>query len=261
MNHFFRYFSISAFVTAATLAAVLIGLGPGAAAVTLLLILIEVTFSFENAVINAKTLQTLSRRWQALFLTLGIVVAIFGMRMVFPILIVAFTAHVPWHQVAELALHDPAQYAEKLKLAHPAIAAFGGAFLLMLCLQFFFDRTREVRWIERVERPLQRLKHPWLPVLFSIAIVLFLAALPMNRHAGETMRAGLAGIATYAGVQLIEGFFERFIGKRGRGTHMPRTGWAAVMTFLYLEILDASFSFDGVIGAFAITSSVVLIVN
>jgi hypothetical protein len=44
-----------------------------------------------------------------------------------------------------------------------------------------------------------------------------------------------------------------------RGEVLKQTGWAAFITFLYLEILDASFSFDGVIGAFAITKSVILI--
>lgn len=268
MKQQLRFFGFSLTVTLGVLAAVLFGMGVGAALVTALLVLIEITFSFENAVINAKKLQKLSKKWQALFLTVGIVIAIFGMRIVFPILIVAVTAHLNWHEVLRLAFQEPKLYAEKLELAHPAIAAFGGAFLLMLCLHFFFDSGRHIRWIEAVERPLQKLEQRWLPGIITVALIGVLSALPMNHHGRETLEAGIMGVVVFLAVRGVEALFERLQSDKGDGSAVKKgvgkvatglTGWAALSTFLYLEILDASFSFDGVIGAFAVTTSVVLI--
>lgn len=256
-----RFFGFSLAVTVATMLAVHFRLGWSATLVLALLILIEITFSFENAVINAKVLRSMSRVWQTIFLTIGIVVAIFGMRVVFPILVVVLTAHLPWQEVLQLALNDPAQYAHKLELAHPLISSFGGAFLLMLFLSFFFDRNKEAHWIEVIERPLHRIGNHWLPAVFSALVVTIIALLPNNHHAAETFKAGLLGVVVYAAIRLIEHVFSRF--KSDPSTDdtkiMHQTGWAAFATFVYLEILDASFSFDGVIGAFAITQSVILI--
>jgi hypothetical protein len=46
---------------------------------------------------------------------------------------------------------------------------------------------------------------------------------------------------------------------RGTGDIVRLAGRAAFGVFLYLEVLDATFSFDGVIGAFAITSDPIII--
>lgn len=266
-----RYFGFSIAVTVASLVGALFGLGWGALLVMVILVLVEVTFSFENAVINAKVLKTLSPRWQTAFLTVGILIAIFGMRVIFPIAIVTFTAGIGWQEVLDLALNHPEAYAEKLESAHHAIAAFGGAFLLMLFLHFFFDKNKQTHWIVPIERRLQSVGHSWVPLVFSVGIIVGLAALPANHYAEDTLKAGLLGIATYVIVRGIEQLFGRLklrseshsskvskVGKKVGGI-VQQTGWAAFATFMYLEILDASFSFDGVIGAFAITKSVVLI--
>lgn len=257
-----RFFGFSLAVTLASLLAALIGMGWSAALVMVVLILVEVTFSFENAVINAKVLKTLSPRWQTIFLTVGIFIAIFGMRVVFPVVIVMLTGGLGWREVVDLALNNPDTYAEKLEAAHHSIAAFGGAFLLMLFLHFFFDRNKQTHWIEPIEKPLQRLGHIWLPSMVSAAVIVGLAALPANHYVRDTLQAGLFGILTFVGVRGIEHVFAWFKGRSDRhrkNKAMLQTGWAAFATFLYLEILDASFSFDGVIGAFAITRSVILI--
>ena len=254
----FRIFGISGFITVAVLAAVLFGLGLSAALVTLVLVVVEVSFSFDNAIINAKVLARLSEKWQKLFLTAGIVVAVIGMRVVFPILIVALTAHLSWSNVTDLALHHPKEYAEKLELAHPSIAAFGGAFLLVLALQFFFDDNRKVFWIHRLERPMAKIGKFWVPGAITIALVLLLAAIPDNAHRINTLVAGLLGVGTYIVIQLILLPLEN-AQARTKASRAGLVGWAAVSTLLYLEVLDASFSFDGVIGAFAITNDVLLI--
>lgn len=253
-----RIFAFSTVVSLAILLAVLFGVGPTALLVTLVLTVVEITFSFDNAIINAKVLNKVSKFWQMIFLSVGIIVAIFGMRVLFPIIIVSLTAHLGWNTVVNLALHDPKAYAHHLELAHPAIAAYGGAFLLMLALQFFFNDGRKVLWFGQVERHLQKLSHWSGAPLVAIGVIGLVAALPTNRHVHETVVAGALGAGTYGLIQLLVHVLEGSQ-NHGRKTAGKQVGLAAFTTLIYLEILDASFSFDGVIGAFAITSDVVLI--
>jgi hypothetical protein len=256
------YFGFSLAATIAALLGALLGLGWSALLVTIVLILVEVTFSFENAVINAKVLKKLSPAWQRIFLTVGILIAIFGMRVVFPILIVVVTSGLQWHEVLHLALYSPHEYAEKLESAHHTIAAFGGGFLAMLFFHFFFDKDKETHWIGFIERPLKKVGWNWVPFALSVSLIAILSALPSNPYPTDTVRAGLIGVATYVIIRGLEQSFAFIKGKEVKDKHgnvALQTGVPALLTFLYLEILDASFSFDGVIGAFAITSSVVLI--
>jgi hypothetical protein len=251
-----RYFGFSGLLTLAAVVTALLTLGLSAAVTVTVLIAIEIAFSFDNAIINAKVLERLSHFWQQLFLTVGMVVAIVGMRLVFPILIVMLTAHLGWAEVIKEALHQPAVYGAHLAGAHEAIAAFGGGFLLVLALYFLFDDNREVLWLERLERPLQRFGGTiWLPPLLGV-IVIGVAGLASTGQRGEIWRAGLTGVISYAAIKLMIDGLEKLT-PGGRKTY---TGWSALLAFLYLQVLDASFSFDGVLGAFAITSKVLLIV-
>jgi len=252
-----RIFAVSIVATLGILLGVLFGVGPSALVLTLILAVVELTFSFDNAIINAKVLGKLSKRWQTAFLSVGIIIAIFGMRVVFPIVIVMITADLSWSRVVDLALHHSHEYAEHLDKAHASIAAFGGAFLLMLALTFFMDDQKDVHWIGAIERPLNRFSH-WLaaPAIVVLAL-LIITWLPANIHDRDTLVAGLLGAGTYILIQTFSGLFERLQGDRLQ--QAGQTGLAALSTLVYLEVLDASFSFDGVIGAFAITSNVLLI--
>lgn len=254
----FRIFAISALLTIGSIAGVAFGMDMGSALVVIILIAVEIAFSFDNAIINAKTLAKLSPYWQKLFLTVGMVIAVLGMRVIFPLLIVSVSAHLSWSTVVDLAFNHPEQYAAELEAAHPAIAAYGGAFLLMLALEFFIDDKRKVLWLRYVEKPLRRLSNLWAPGLISVAAVSAVALIPANHHAATTIYAGLLGIMSHIAIELFTNLF----GSRqdgGKSVALPLTGMAAFSTFIYLQILDASFSFDSVIGAFAITTDVVLI--
>lgn len=257
-EHPFRIFAISGLLTLAGILGVALGFGASAAVVIIILIAVEVAFSFDNAIINAKTLGKLSPTWQKLFLTVGMIIAVVGMRILFPIVIVSLSAHMSWSQVVDLALNNPTVYAEKLEAAHPAIAAFGGAFLLMLALEFFIDSRRKVLWLKYLERPLQRLSSLWAPALLSAGAVLVVASIPANHHPRTTIIAGMLGIVTHIAIELFTNLFGSHQATNTT-SNKPLIGMAAFTTFIYLEILDASFSFDGVIGAFAVTSKVVLI--
>lgn len=244
-----------------TIAAVILAsifINPAAGITMIVLIAIEVAFSFDNAVVNAKILAHMSKVWQQIFLTVGMLVAVVGMRLVFPILIVALTAGLGFGRVIDLALNDPENYAHYLELAHPAISAFGGAFLLTLALYFLFDKHREELWLTSVEARLQKLGgHWWLAPALSALVLGAVALLPANEHVTTTLRAGLLGIVIYTILHQTIAFMDKK--QSAMTTGVKRTGWAAFSAFMYLELLDASFSFDGVLGAFAITNNVVLI--
>lgn len=260
-HHPFRIFLVSGFLTLIAFFGVWFSMGHQAMFIAVVLMLIEVTFSFDNAIINARVLMGMSPFWQRMFLTVGMLIAVFGMRLVFPILVVMLTAGLPWNEVVSLALNNPERYAHELHDAHVSIASFGGMFLMMLSLHFFFDHSRKVHWIDIIEMPMQRIGRWWVYAAASCAILLAVAALPFNAHPKETLVAGVAGIVTY---MVVHGLAELFAskqeptGKKGKKV-VQRAGMAGFMSFLYLEILDASFSFDGVIGAFAVTKDVVLI--
>ena len=256
----FRIFAFSALATVAMLVLVLLGMGWSAFVVAAVLIIIETAFSFDNAIINAKILARLSKFWQNMFLTVGILIAVFGMRVVFPVVLVMITAGLSWNEVIDLALNHPGEYAHALEEANPTISAYGGAFLLMLALHFFLDRSREIHWIGAIEKSFQKLASPFSAPLIALAILSVFAFIPANPHPWDTFKAGVLGILTYMALHGVTALIEkRNPIPTGAGKAVQLTGMAAFTTFLYLEFLDASFSFDGVIGAFAITSDVILI--
>lgn len=256
--HPLRIFFISGLITVLSLAFVAGYMGVEALLIAAVLILVEITFSFENAIINAKVLSGVSEFWRKIFLTIGILIAVFGMRLVFPILIVSITAGLAMPEVVDLALNNPDTYAAELNEAHIAIAAFGGMFLLMLSLHFFLDPKRDVHWISIIEKPMQTMSRWWLYTAVCLVVLAVLSLLPMNHEPQETFVAGFIGIVTYV---VIHGLAELFARKQGvdGSSKVLKTGMAGFMAFLYLEVLDASFSFDSVIGAFAVTKDVVLI--
>ena len=255
-HHPFRIFFISGTISVGSLVAVAAILGWKAAFLTLVLMLVEITFSFDNAIINAKVLAKMSRFWQQMFMTVGIVIAVFGMRLVFPIVLVMLTTGLGAGSVIDLALNKPDMYSAELDKAHPLIASFGGMFLLMLCLNFFFDAGKS-NWIDVIERPLQRLGAWWAYTGISALLLGVLAVLPWNHHPKDTLVAGAIGIALYLVINKLADAFGQT--QDTKGAIVKQTGLAGLMSFLYLQVLDASFSFDGVIGAFAVTSDVILI--
>lgn len=254
-NHPLRIFFVSGLITLVVLGIVLFYLGVTPAILTLVLIVIELTFSFDNAIVNARILESMSRFWQQMFLTIGVVIAVFGMRVVFPVVIVMLSSGLGWSPVVDLALHHHEQYAHVLLGAHDVIASFGGMFLLMLSLFFLFDPTRDVHWLEKFERKLQRFGHWTVPLGISLTVLAIVTLL--HDHSLRVAEAGALGILTYGIIHGFSTFFEkRFESSAGK---VVKSGVAGLIAFLYLQVLDASFSLDGVVGAFAITKDVVLI--
>lgn len=222
--------------------------------IAVLLGVLEVSLSFDNAVVNASVLRTMSEKWQRRFLTWGILIAVFGMRFIFPILIVAMTSGMGLGQVISAAFSNPELYAQELEKAHVTISAFGGAFLMMVFLKYFMDPDKEEHWLTGLERPLSRIGK--LDTVQAIIVGALLLAIVHNFVAPAeqlaALTAGFIGLLVYLAMDAIGNLFDS-------DNVTAKAGAAGFSAFMYLEILDASFSLDGVIGAFALTKDIVLI--
>lgn len=253
---------------------------PYAIFITIVLGVLEISLSFDNAVVNAKTLATMDPIWQRRFLTWGIAIAVFGMRIVFPLLIVLIASGKGPIEAIKLAIKDPVEYEAIIVSKHHEIAAFGGAFLLMVGLRYFFDHEKEVHWVKIIETPLVKYGKLYLVEAMLILVMLVFCAYFMPIHAKDIpkdfhpelaehvrfllfefqkrlafLAAGVAGLVIYALVQWIEILLDKPESHEVT-TVAVKSGLSG---FLYLEVLDASFSFDGVIGAFALSNNIFII--
>lgn len=220
---------------------------------TLILILMEISLSFDNAVVNASILKHWNKFWQKIFLTIGVLIAVFGMRLIFPLLIVSLSANLSLIEVYTLALNNPDEYSNKLISQHIQISAFGSMFLLLVFLNFIFDEKKDIFWFKLIEKPLvEYAKYRIIPYLIAITILIFYSSFILNGK--DFLFAGFWGIIIYLFIQVICYFLEK---KALSDTKAIQRG--SIGGFLYLELLDASFSFDGVVGAFAITKDIIVI--
>ncbi len=223
--------------------------------ISFILAVLEISLSFDNAIVNAMVLKEMTPVWRHRFITWGMLVAVFGMRLVFPLAIVAVVAKInPWSALM-MASFKPEQYAQVMLSAHLGVAAFGGTFLLMVTLRYFYDETKDVHWIAMIERPLAALgKIDAIEIgLTLMTLALLSLFLPEDKEQLTFLFAGIAGLITYVVVDGIGGWLEL------SQETMKDLNKASAGMFIYLEVLDASFSFDGVVGAFAITHNLFII--
>lgn len=221
------------------------------------LAVLEVSLSFDNAVVNAGVLRDMSKFWRQLFLTVGILIAVFGMRLVFPVVIVSFSADIGAYDTMRMALDNPDAYAQVLTDAYPVISAFGGLFLLLVFLNFLFDQNKETHWLGPLESRLVRVaKFDEISVFVALAVVFSTRWWVPEADQNRVFVAGVLGVLLYLAVDAVGALFENEEEGEQAVQVVQRSCFAS---FLYLEVLDASFSFDGVIGAFAITKDVVII--
>ena len=173
--------------------------GPSGAFIVVVLAILETSLSFDNAVVNATVLKHMDEKWRKRFLLWGILIAVFGMRIVFPLAIVGVVANMGPLQVIDLALFDEAEYARLLLSAHHEIAAFGGAFLAMVFLKFFVDANKDEHWLHFLEKPLTRLgRLEAAQILLTLLAILGSAAyLESDTKRVEFVVAGLWGLITY----------------------------------------------------------------
>ena len=225
--------------------------------IVIVLSILEISLSFDNAVVNATVLEEMDEIWQRRFLTWGMAIAVFGMRVLFPLGIVAIAAGLGPMDALHLSLNDPQEYERIVSSAHVGIAGFGGAFLAMVGLKFFFDADKEVHWIAWLEEQLARVSAVYAAEIALLLLGLWaVSALLSPDEALTFMISGVLGIVTFICVEAIGTVLElREEALRAQGA-VIRSGLGG---FLYLNVLDASFSFDGVIGAFALSNNMVVI--
>ena len=230
----------------------------GALMIAVILSVMEVSLSFDNAVINASVLKTWDRFWRTMFLTVGIFVAVFGMRLLFPLLIVSVTADIGILDVWSMAIDRPDEYSAKLMEHHGEISAFGGMFLLLVFLNYFLDEEKDIHWIKSIEEKVGALgRIEAVSVMIALLILVGAISMVVSAHRFAVLIAGVWGILTYLLVSFLSAFLEKEEEEDTGVGQMVKRG--SIGAFLYLEVLDASFSFDGVIGAFAITKDIVII--
>ncbi|MFM7653015.1 MAG: DUF475 domain-containing protein [Vulcanococcus sp.] len=231
--------------------------GVQAAWITLVLLALEISLSFDNAVVNARVLETMTPGQQRFFLSWGLVIPVFGVRFLGPLLLVSLAGHIGVGEALDAALHHPDHYHELLELAEPRILAFGGTFLLMVFLRYFFDEAKTLHWVQRLEQRLSAAgRVPSLEVALALVILMLVALVLPAGLRSDVLFAGLIGLVLQI---LSTSLADLFGGEEEAVGRMAVSGGLA--SLVYLELLDASFSLDGTIGAFAITSDLGLIMT
>lgn len=226
--------------------------------------ILEVSLSFDNAVVNATKLKNMSPKWRHRFLTWGIAIAVFGMRFIFPLLVVSIFAHISIIKVLDIALHNAHLYAHYLHQTHATIVTFGGTFLMMLFLGFFLNPKKEIDWLKPIEKLLK--KAPESKILDTLIVLAILDIVQMFQPAPirlSVIISGIAGILTFLGIDTISKKLEEFEEKQNKKLHCSNSvkpiACTGLISFLYLELIDASFSLDGVLGAFALSHDIIII--
>jgi hypothetical protein len=251
MRVYKKHFLIPVVVTLLSLALVFYFSSLAGVLAVLILIVLEVTLSFDNAVVNAKVLEQMNEVWRKRFITWGIWIAVFGTRIVLPIIIVSLVSGINIIEVLNLAVYYSNEYAAELQKAHYSIASFGGSFLMLVALAYFIDERKDIDWLERIEKFLKKFGQiQSFEIAFVMTILLALTFFNPT-HASEILFSGIIGIILFI---LMQGLTSSL----GKGI---QTGVAAseLYLFLYLNVLDSAFSLDGVIGAFAISTNLLII--
>jgi hypothetical protein len=157
----------------------------------------------------------------------------------------------PW-AIAKLAAFNPVEYAHLLEGARYSIYSFGAAFLLMVALKYFFNDAKDVHWIKSVERHLAK----WgrieaIEIGTALSLIALISFFVPAAAQATVLVSGVVGVLLFIITQGITSAFSV------EAESMAKSGLAL---FIYLEVLDAAFSLDSVIGAFALTSSLPIII-
>lgn len=236
---------------------------PGAGLISVFIVLVlgilEISLSFDNAVVNAIKLEKMNEKWRIMFLTIGILIAVFGMRFLFPVLVVSVFSRISLVEVIKIAFTNAHLYTHYLHQTHAPIVTFGGSFLMMLFFSYFFDGNRNIYWLKHIEKKLQYFGS----VKGAGTIVTLIALILVQFHVVNQQRlfvvlSGICGVIIFL---LIDGVTYWLEQKEEESTkQFARTvKGSSFIGFLYLELIDASFSLDGVLGAFALSSDIVII--
>ncbi len=273
-NTFFLFFGISVIIEFFYMG--VLGIVQGTT-----LTILELSLSFDNAVVNALILVNMPPLWRKRFLTWGMLIAVFGVRLIFPILIVFATTDLSFIESFSLAINNPAEYEKVIMASHHIVMAFGGVFLLMIFLSFLFNENKDVHWIASIERYASR----WASIgdlkiliaILTVAVIGFYAPSEIlidnvitKIDKADIVLPMIYGILLFLCIEFLRGILEDdgmkhdskdMETEREKIEHVANSKLAkgGLASFIYLELIDMSFSFDGVLGAFAVSQNIIII--
>ncbi len=216
---------------------------------TIGLAVFEIVSSVDNAIINAHVLKTMPEKYRKFFLTWGLFVAVVLLRGLLPLIIVwlANPALGIGHLISATFSGDP-EIIHAVETSRPILLLGGGVYLFLVFLAWLF--LEEKKYAFFVEHFIHR-QSVWFygiaSLFFTLVIYVSLKINPIL-----ALSASIGSTAFF----ITDGFKQNAAKKE---KELESSSMSAISKLLYLEVLDASFSIDGVIGAFAFTLSVPLI--
>lgn len=214
------------------------------------LIVFEIICSVDNAIINAHVLKTMPDKFRKIFLFWGILFAVFIVRGLLPFAIIWIAnPDMPVSEILMSAFSSSGQMGDYLEESKPLLLLGGGVYLFFVFLSWLFLEEKKYAFL--VEHFIHR-QGVWFYALASIVTtVVVYTSLQINP---ALALAATIGVSAFF---ITDGFKKNAEEKEKELISGNMSAWSKI---LYLEVLDTSFSIDGVIGAFAFTMSVPLII-
>ncbi len=218
--------------------------------VVLGLAMFEIISSVDNAIVNAHVLKTMPEKYRKIFLFWGLLFAVFVVRGLLPFLIVWMAnPALSIGGVMTAVFSNNPQIKEYLQTSKPLLLLGGGVYLFFVFLSWLFLEEKQYAFL--VEGFIHR-QGVWFYAVSSVFTV-FVVYMSLKVNPVLALAATI-GISAFF---ITDGFKKN--AEEQEKKMLTSRGMSAWSKILYLEILDASFSIDGVIGAFAFTLSVPLI--
>ncbi|MCX6718483.1 MAG: DUF475 domain-containing protein [Candidatus Staskawiczbacteria bacterium] len=213
------------------------------------LALFEIISSADNAIINAHVLKTLPQKYKKFFLTWGLFIAVFAVRGVLPFLIVwlanpAFS----FLQVIGFVFHPTPEINAYVEKSQPLLLLAGGVYLFLVALSWLFMEEKKYAFLA------EKFIHKQSVWFYAVASLFFVGVIYFSVKVNPilALSAAIGSMAFF----ITDGFKKNAEEKEKQLLSSNVSAWSKI---LYLEILDATFSIDGVVGAFAFTISIPLI--
>ena len=209
----------------------------------------EIICSIDNAIINAEVLGTMQPKYRRWFLLWGILFAVFLVRGLLPLLLVWFSTPelTPWEAFTAMFSDNP-EVKEAIETSSPILLIGGGTFLIFLFFHWLFLEEKEYGL--RGERYFFS-KGVWFYAVVSI-LLMAIVWLAIEKNAMMAFGAVVGSTAFF----IVHGFRQN---AELQEQKLMGGDMSDISKILYLEVIDATFSIDGVLGAFAFTMSVPLI--
>ena len=213
------------------------------------LALFEVISSVDNAIINAHVLKTLPEKYKKFFLVWGLLIAMFLVRGVLPFIIVWLAnPSLSFFDVVSFVFHPTDQIQAYVEQSQALLLLAGGVYLFMVFLGWLFMEEKKYAFL------VEEFVHKQSIWFYAVASLFFVVVVYFSVKVNPIL--ALSSAIGSTAFFITDGFKKNAETKE---KELLSEHVSAISKILYLEILDATFSIDGVIGAFAFTIFVPLI--